>query len=418
VGEYMRISVDRLKPGMRLAENIYANASSKVPLITMQKRNADGVQVYTYLSENEIKQLKEKGIKTVKVELINDVKETLDDSIQDDVIQSLKDAVSTADLNIAGVIEAANKIVLKMLSTDKLDYSLSSYGLEANDFFKEAMDECSFAVALAKKYNNTLKVGDRKIDLEDMAVSCLLSKLGKFCEYDNDILKRIKPDKGLAENYFPGYYNDMLNSYNENYVPIYSYYMLKNNRQLGISSESVKLAVLLGGEDEVGKGPLKSSKDTLSSVDKKTRDTSVMMGKIIRICNVYEMLLNKCVEKRVSPSNVMELMGVLAANKRIDKNLFEIFKKAVPLYSPGIRVMLSDGRSGIVIKSDENFFDKPLIKLDSTGEAMDLKNETTVTITGIYEFDIDYAVYLVQNRDRQEMQRQGITEEQNQAKAR
>ncbi|MDD3241714.1 MAG: hypothetical protein PHQ64_02925 [Bacilli bacterium] len=361
----MTISIDKLRPGMVVAENIYINENSSVPMIFAN----------VPLTDLTIKQLKEKGKQFIKVKFKKDVEETVNDEIQEIAMQSVR------NFDVKSTLKVAQDIVGKILVAKYLSYDLSKYSLQNEDVYQRVVDVCCFATALGKIYNMKRGKDTVQIDLNNLAVAALLHKLGTIYQDENN-LKKAKWDVALDQKKFQKYDKDSFVKYNPDLVPLYSFSILKDNP--GIDS-TVKLAVLLSEEDMMEEGPLGVTKEFMNT----NTNQGVVMEKILKICNYYESLLTKVINFHKSPSNVIEIMKFVSKNGKLDENLTNLFLSYVPLYPIGVTVELSNRKVAKVVKINEELLDKPFVFVEEDGDYYDLARELNLTITDICDYELD-----------------------------
>jgi len=103
--------------------------------------------------------------------------------------------------------------------------------------------------------------------------------------------------------------------------------------------------------------------------------------------------LEKAIKNNEPLENISSQLDNYAFNGLLDKEITDLFIKHVPLYSVGVNVRLSDGRTAIVIEtfteSVNNY--KPKVMVISTGQIIDLRNETTLTVREICDKNISFS---------------------------
>lgn len=176
----MNISVEKLRPGMRLAQDLYENKNSKYPLIPKIKKINDE-NVETILDENLIQKIKDKNISYVQISISKDIKETISNYEQDEVMNALTNTMHniTDSIDLKEIVTSAEVIASKIMNTDDyLAYSLASYTLEEPSLYKHALNVCQFAVSLAKIHNRKAK--KEEVDIKKLSVAAILHEIGKF----------------------------------------------------------------------------------------------------------------------------------------------------------------------------------------------------------------------------------------------
>lgn len=143
-----------------------------------------------------------------------------------------------------------------------------------------------------------------------------------------------------------------------------------------------KIAVLQHHENEDGSGyPQGLSGEEIHQ-----------FSKIIHVADVYDALISKRPYKEpYSTSEAVEyLMG--GCGIQFDRKIVETFLQYVPVYPIGVKVILSDGREGIVVKNKKGFPLRPVIRLFSGKEInlSDLSANRDITASLSRGKEIDY----------------------------
>lgn len=106
-------------------------------------------------------------------------------------------------------------------------------------------------------------------------------------------------------------------------------------------------------------------------------------AQICGIANVYENMLSKA---GLPPHEAMEYM-MTQSGKAFSTELVKLFVQEVPHYIPGTRVILNNGRKGIVTKIVGNL-QRPYIRYLDTGEEISLGENHTLLITAVVEEEL------------------------------
>lgn len=362
----MRINIEDVKPGMITSAPIF---NKGVFIISSEKE----------LTESLINHLIRNNIKEIEVEEYQkqyDLYTTISDELKRKSINSLK------QLNISEIINNANEIVGAILRSKKFSYNLIDYKAD-NDFYSHSVRVAAFASVLAKYFNQEL-ANDQHINLEDLSIASLVHDLGKTLKESSFKISLANLPNTFKEK-LPGMNDAPIIGYDENFEQLYTFCLL--NQFADINNE-IKLSVLLSGENENETGPLKAKKELMSSKSK-----LVIMAKMIHLCSMYDNLLEKAIKNNEPLENISTQLETYAVNGILDKEITDLFIKHVPLYSVGINVKLSDGRTAVVIEtfteSVNNY--KPKVMVISTGQIIDLRNETTLTVREICDKNISFS---------------------------
>lgn len=366
----MILSINNVKPGLIVGENIY-NKDDNILLLSG-----------TILTAKNIEMLKSNGITKLNIiytpNLGPVVKETINESIRNTLFNSLK------KLNVQELQDTIKDVVTKILNTKYLQYNLNRYLNDKDKFYNHAINVCIFSVALGKAHNENCPNRNYQVNLLDLANSAILHNVGKICE-NKDVLSKIDPIK-IDRNKFPGFDSNCFINYNKDMHIVYAYSLLRNNPLI---NQATKTAILFSQENEKGTGTLGASSDFTSR-----REKSMIMSKIIHIASIYDSILYKILEKntrehRESLSDIIEIMEYAKNNGILNPELTDLFLNNIPIYSIGNRVKLSDGTIGIVIDYKKETLAYPIIQIESTGIIIDLANIKTISIITVCDNQVN-----------------------------
>lgn len=119
-----------------------------------------------------------------------------------------------------------------------------------------------------------------------------------------------------------------------------------------------------------------------------TEDEIHKYAKIIGVADVFDAVTsNRIYREAMLPHEGMEILYAGAVNL-FDKSMVEAFKKSVAIYPNGLKVELSNGKSGIVKQQNKQLYDRPVVRIltknnQQTGQSyeIDLAKAVNVTIT-------------------------------------
>ena len=326
------ITINNLVPNMVLATTLYDNndnvllkANHKLTphnIKRIKKLDYDGLYIY------------EDGEVAVHNELISE-------QTRIHTLRALK------RLNIEKCLYLANEIVDEIRCNDSMlveTINLSSYD-NYTYIHSINVDVLSVITGIA--------LGLTDIQLRKLSQAALLHDLGKTC-----IPKEILNKPGtLTEAEF-----EHIKSH-----PRYGYELLKNNDNI---PSVVRNAVYSHHENEDGTGYPRGL----------TADKIHCFAKIIHIADVYDALTAKRIYKDpLNPADALEYM-MAHAGTMFDKTILEAFIKHIAPYPVGTSIVLSTGQRALVIKNNEDFLTRPIVKLDN-GTVINLQSTLNVTIT-------------------------------------
>ncbi|PRR77145.1 Cyclic di-GMP phosphodiesterase response regulator RpfG [Clostridium liquoris] len=103
-------------------------------------------------------------------------------------------------------------------------------------------------------------------------------------------------------------------------------------------------------------------------------------ARVVCICDVYDAISNdRCYRRKFSPNDAYELI-LAGSGTSFDENLVKSFKNTFAIYPLGCCIRLSNGEEGYVIKQNEGFPDRPVVRI--------LYDSKTKAPTPFYEIDL------------------------------
>lgn len=132
----------------------------------------------------------------------------------------------------------------------------------------------------------------------------------------------------------------------------------------------VKHAILFHHENEDGSGYPKHRKG------KEIHE----FAKIVHVCDVYDAMVSKRSYKdEMNPADVLEYV-MANAGIMFDIHIVQAFRNSIFPYTTGARIVLSDGRTAVVRKNIRGYPDRPDVVIEGTGEKIELRSITNLTI--------------------------------------
>jgi uncharacterized domain HDIG len=319
--------INRLKGDEILGRNIFTN-DGKILL-----------RAGTILSGGYINKIKEMGVFYVYVE-----DERLDDvQVEDESISRLKqntmENMSKIMKNIAMVSDKKAmseyvKTVENLISyiSENKDITKSLYDIQthSNSTYVHSISVCIMSAIIGQG----MKMDSSAI--KELGVAAILHDIGK-----TQLPRSIVEKKGNLSG-------EELKQYKEH--PYLGAMLLKKNVRI---SENIIKGVQQHHERVDGKGYPYGL--TGKSINK--------FARIICVSDVYDTISNsKDYKKAFSPNDAYEL--ILAGSGTIfDEEVVQSFKKSFSVYPLGCCVKLSDGVEGYVVRQNENFPDRPVVRV-------------------------------------------------------
>lgn len=332
------VTLKNLEAGMVLATTLYDNNDN-----LLLKAN----HKLTPLNIKRIKQLDYDGLYIYEDNEVAIHNELISEQTRIKTLRALK------RLNIEKCLYLANEIVDEIRSSESMlveTINLSSYD-NYTYIHSINVDVLSVITGIA--------LGLTDSQLRNLSKAALLHDIGKTC-VPKEILN--KPDI-LTEEEFEEVRKH----------PYYGYELLKGNDNI---TSVVRNAVYSHHENEDGSGYPRGL----------TSDKIHLFAKIIHIADVYDALTAKRVYK--NPLNPADAIEYLMANTGImfDKKILEVFIKHIAPYPVGTSVKLSTGQTAIIMKNNEDFLTRPLVKLPN-GTLVNLQKVLNITITELLTQD-------------------------------
>ncbi len=274
----------------------------------------------------------------------------------DDVIFELKEEIKKQTLegvqyiynsteNPKEMCTAANDIAENLLGILKevpdAGFNLEMIKISDEYTFKHSVDVGTMGMLIGKRF------GLSRIMLRDVALAGVLHDIGKT-KIPDEVLN--KPAK-LTDDEFK-----VMRSHTA-----LGYEMIKD---VDYISEDVKLGVLEHHENVDGSGyPLGLNNGRISKI-----------ARILTVADVYDALVTKRVYKAgKSPSESIEMM--MAMVNKFDHEVLNNFMGCVILHPVGSVITLSDGKLYQVVKNQDGYPLRPVVKSLETGEERDLLHD-------------------------------------------
>lgn len=189
--------------------------------------------------------------------------------------------------------------------------------------------------------------------LRNLSQAALLHDIGKT-SIPKEILN--KPDLLTAEEY------EEIKKH-----PLYGYNLLKENDNI---SSVVRNAVYSHHENMNGSGYPRGL----------TARKIHLFAKIIHVADVYDALTaRRSYKEPLNPADALEYL-MAHSGTMFDKRVLEAFIRHVAPYPAGTSIMLSTGQRAQVIKNNDEFLTRPIVKLEN-GTVINLQNTLNITIT-------------------------------------
>ncbi|WP_051207382.1 HD-GYP domain-containing protein [Butyrivibrio sp. AE3006] len=333
------VSARQLKPGMVLSNNLYDD-NDKVLL----KANTELSQAYI----NRIQQMDFDGIYIFEEGDIETARQIVSNETRMKAINKLK----KLDLNACQFL--ANSIVNEIQNAESLiveQMTLSNYD---NYTYVHSVNVDVLSVIIG------IGMGLRNEELELLSQGAIMHDIGK-CDIPIEIIN--KPSKLTWDEF------EIMKKHPEHGLNRLREKVKTDGEDV---AAVVKNAVYSHHENWDGSGyPRKLSGEKIHK-----------FARIIHVADVYDALTSKRAYKdSMNPANAIEYI-MANTGTMFDDEVTSVFVKYVAPYPIGCRVLLSNGKQGVISENNQKQLSRPKVKLDS-GTVVDLMNKLDITILQI-----------------------------------
>lgn len=334
----LQVSVNRLRKGMVLAEDVYTKTGvilvaggspvTKEVVNLLSRHFIDSVSVeYQPTSQAEVSPEEEPIVDEQQFEEFKETFEVAENTLSD----NLKDIVyNSKDVNVPLLLDTMNGIIGKSNGETNLCNMLMMMKKNTESLYTHSINVSMFGQILAKWVNCSRE------EIENVAVAGLLHDIG-ILKFSDDTLESFK-------------FRDELGGGKYDKHVIYGYNMIRDQN----IDNDIKQAVLTHHERMNGSGfPLKIKQADINKI-----------SRIIAIADIYDTYTMK--EKGVEPMavfNALKMMEDINFNSILDSQILMVFIQHIADTLIRHRVLLSDGRKGQVVMINKYNVSKPLVQV-------------------------------------------------------
>lgn len=287
------------------------------------------------------------------IEQIIDLRDDVTDSVKTRIKDILELHVYQHTEGLEKITEAAQNIISDIIEDDEVIERVYDVKERSADIYEHSLQVCTISTLIALKLNMT------KEQVYDISVSALIHDLGLrylVIRYENQDI-HLLPSKDQEE-------------YKKH--PIYGYTAIKNETWL---SDTAKDIVLNHHEKLDGSGYALGSNNVSR------------MAQIVGVCDEFDELIcgigKAGVRVHEAINNIRNYSGIW-----YDSDIVDSFLQLIAVYPVGSTVKTNQGETGVVLKQNSHFPERPVLRIvnDKYGQPMtnekviDLIKETTVVI--------------------------------------
>lgn len=301
----------------------------------------------TVLKEEYIDKLKELNIQEVFIkeaksnaEEIVLLKVDMETTFKEKVKSILEKHTYRKNENLIELCNTADSIIEEIITEDQVMEQVFDIKERSSDIYEHSISTCSLAVLTA------LKMGVEKNRIHDIGVGCLLHEIGLryiTVDYANKNVKDLSSEE-IVE-------------YKKH--PVYGYSTLKNEDWVPSIAKGI---VLYHHEKLDGSGyPLRATEIPLEC-------------QIVNVCDSFDEMICGIGKERVKVYEAVEYIKN-GSGVYFNKDIVEEFLNFTAVYPAGSFVLTNEGETGMVIKQNKEFPNRPVLQIikDAEGNKLTIK---------------------------------------------
>lgn len=299
----------------------------------------------TRLSADYIEKLKKLGIlevyirseKLKEAEAVVILKRNVEKVFREKVKDILEKHTYSNNEELKKLSQEADSIICNILEEQEVVEKIFDIKERSSDIYEHSISTCTLATLLALKMQLSREV------VHDIGVACLLHDLGhRYMIYDYGEKKQTHFSAVEMAEYKKH--------------PIYGYSTVKEEPWI---SDLSKETILYHHERLDGSGyPLK-----IKDIPWETQ--------IVAVCDCFDEMICGIYCKRSKIHEAVEYLKVFKG-AQFDERIVDVFLEFIAVYPVGTCVMTSNGQVGVVIRQNQEFSDRPVLKMikDEEGNAL------------------------------------------------
>lgn len=357
---------------MRLVaiDELIGNEILAVPVMSNDEKVL--IQSDTVLREEFIERLREYGIGSVYIKDADEIRkekkakadnqtasytieETFEES-QNVIKQVLSKHIYKHNEELKKVSEEAESVIDNILSEPNVVEAVTEIRNISTDMYSHCLNVCILSTIMAIR----LKMNERQI--RNVSKGAILHDIGL---------------KYITTNYIDRNTDEMTSEEQLEYKKhtVYGYSSIQEEEWL---PEPVKEIILLHHEQMDGEGfPFRQKGDKLRNE-----------VKLVALCDVFDSLISGIGNKKVKMYEAVENIRAYVGTK-FDPTIASKFLETVAAYPVGVKVVLSNGEVGEVIRQNREALERPVIKVTGMADGSTCEEKEVDLLKALTLFIVD-----------------------------
>ena len=357
---------------MRLVaiDELIGNEILAVPVMSNDEKVL--IQSDTVLREEFIERLREYGIESVYIKDADEIRkekkakadnqtasytieETFEES-QNVIKQVLSKHIYKHNEELKKVSEEAESVIDNILSEPNVVEAVTEIRNISTDMYSHCLNVCILSTIMAIR----LKMNERQI--RNVSKGAILHDIGL---------------KYITTNYIDRSTDEMTSEEQLEYKKhtVYGYSSIQEEEWL---PEPVKEIILLHHEQVNGEGfPFRQKGDKLRNE-----------VKLVALCDVFDSLISGIGNKKVKMYEAVENIKAYVGTK-FDPTIASKFLETVAAYPVGVKVVLSNGEVGEVIRQNREALERPVIKVTGMADGSTCEEKEVDLLKALTLFIVD-----------------------------
>lgn len=332
-----RISIDTIQGNEILAKTIYTNMDTilmpegvrlrKEYISRLKSLNIDYIYVEDEISKGvETKEITEMRIKDECTEILNATWERIS---------------CNGNAMLADIRSVADRIIEDLLEQPEIMFCVSGVRTKSEMLYSHSLNVCAMSIFLA------IRMKLPKKQIKEIAEGSLLHDIG-FQKIPDFIREKSEEEMNEAEA------REIL------LHTAYGYDYVENQKWL---TKGAKQIILCHHERLDGTGyPFQRKEDKLS-----------LGCRIVSICDTFDRMIYGIYTKKYKVHEAIEYI-VAEAGRAFDRDVVAMFNQSVAAYPNGTLVRTNENETGIVLRQNENFPTRPVLRMLKDKEGKNYSN--------------------------------------------